>query len=167
MRSKRRPRARSEYGLQLIEKQKARFTYGISEKQFRNYVIKALSASNPTQKLYSLLESRIDNVLYRARLVKTRAQGRQASSHGHVMLNNRKITIPSILLSKGDEVALGARSAESPLFSEWGERLGSEELPAWIEADPKAKKLKIVGEPVYDRAQEVFDLEKVMEFYSR
>src|SRR5690606_30165190 len=112
--SKGRPRAKSDYGKQLIEKQKARFSYGLTEKQFRGYVDKSLSAKSPAQKLFSLLETRLDYTVFRAGLAKTRAQARQAVSHGHITVGGRRVTIPSILLTEGDVIGIRPGSAASP-----------------------------------------------------
>ncbi len=159
--------AKSEYGQALTEKQKARFTYGITEKQFRSYVDKALRATNPAQKLFSLLESRLDNILFRAGLAKTRRAGRQMASHGHTQVNGRRATVPSILLGVGDKISLRASSADSMLFAEAGERMKSLSAPAWLVVDQEKKEVEVIGEPVYDRGGNVFDLGVVIEFYNR
>lgn len=166
-RSKGRVKPKSEYGLQLIEKQKARFSYGLSEKQFRNYVDKALRAEVPVQKLFTYLERRLDNVLYRSGLLKTRAQARQAASHGHTLVNSRRVTVPSILLEAGDTVGLRVGSAGSLLFGESAERMKSQTPPAWVKVDSEARTVEVVGEPVYVPGEQVFDLGVVIEFYNR
>ena len=166
-RGQRRTRPKSEYGLALIEKQKARLTYGLLERQFRGYVDKASRASNPTQKLFSLLEKRLDNVLFRSCLAKTRAQARQAAGHGHTMVNCRRVTIPSIGVKEGDVISVRAHSLESPLFGEARERIKSLSSPSWLEVDPEKLSGKVVGEAVYDPAGEHFDLGVVVEFYNR
>jgi small subunit ribosomal protein S4 len=162
-----RGRPKSEFGKELIEKQKARFSYGVSEKQFRNYVDKALSASNPVQKLFITLESRLDNVLFRGSLAKTRAQARQAASHGHILINGKRVTVPSILLSKGDVISLGLGSSSSPLFGEVAERMKSVAVPAWLKVDPAKREVVVEGEPAYVPQEHVFDLGVVVEFYNR
>jgi small subunit ribosomal protein S4 len=160
-------RQKSEFGQSLNEKQKARFSYGLSEKQFRSYVDKATKAANPTQKLFTLLETRLDNVLFRAGLAKTRAQARQAASHGHTTVNGRRVTVPSILLGEGDVIGLRAGSAQSPLFAEATDRMKGQSAPAWVAVDPEKREAKVVGEPVYNKTEQVFDLGVVMEFYNR
>lgn len=160
-------RQKSAYGLTLNEKQKARFTYGILERQFKGYVTKAAKATNPSQKLFQLLETRLDNVLYRAGIVKTRAQGRQAASHGHATVNGGRVTIPSIQLQVGDVVAIRAGSAGSPLFAEVSERMKTQSVPAWLEVDAEKCLVKVVGEPVYTPGEQVFDLSVVLGFYNR
>ena len=164
-RGRRKPK--SEFGRELIEKQKARFSYGIGEKQFRNYVTKALHSPDPVQKLFGILESRLDNVLYRAGLAKTRAQARQAANHGHIMINNARVTIPSILLSEGDVVSLRAGSASSPLFGEVAERMKTVAMPAWLKVDPANRSVTVEAQPVYVERENIFDLGVVIEFYNR
>ena len=162
-----RGKPKSEFGRGLIEKQKTRFTYGLGEKQFRNYVDKALLSSNPVQKLFILLESRLDNVLFRAGIAKTRAQARQAASHGHILINNKRVTIPSILLSKGDVLSLRTNSASSPLFAEVAERMKAISLPVWLKVDSAGRQVTVEGESIYIPQEHVFDLGVVVEFYNR
>ncbi|MBI2674067.1 MAG: 30S ribosomal protein S4 [Candidatus Zambryskibacteria bacterium] len=158
---------KSEFGQELIEKQKTRYSYGLSEAQFRTYVAKALRASDPIQKLFSILESRLDNIVYRSGLAKTRAQARQAASHGHIIVNNARVTIPSILLSKGDVVGLRAGSASSPLFGEVEERMKTIAMPVWLKADPEKRQVTVLGQAVYAAKENIFDLGVVIEFYNR
>ena len=160
-------RAKSEYGQALTEKQKARFTYGLSEKQFRSYVDKALKTANPSLKLFQILESRLDNVLFRSGLAKTRSAARQVASHGHALVNDRRVDVPSLLLKKGDKVSLRWASAESPLFADATERMKSLSAQAWLEVDAEKREAVVTGEPVYDRGAQVFDLGVVIEFYNR
>jgi small subunit ribosomal protein S4 len=161
------PRPKSEFGQALQEKQKARYTYGLSERQFRSYVDQALAAPNPAQKLFFLLETRLDNTLFRSGLAKTRSQARQAASHGHAMVNGRRVDVPSIHLRIGDMVSVREGSAQSPLFAEVSERMKTISVPAWLEVNPEARTVKVVGEPVYEANQNVFDLGVVIEFYNR
>lgn len=160
-------RPSSELGRELIEKQKARYTYGIGEKQFGNYVDKALSAKDPVQKLFSILETRLDNILFRSGLAKTRAQARQVASHGHSLVNGKRVTIPSILLKKGDKVSLRAPSGSSPLFGEVEERMKTISVPQWLKVDPSSRSAMVLGQPVYVAQEHVFDLGTVIEFYNR
>lgn len=160
-------RQKSEFGQALNEKQKARFSYGMTEKQFKSYVMKAQKAANPTNKLFQLLETRLDNVLFRAGLVKTRAQGRQAASHGHATVNGRRVTVPSIQVKAGDVIGVREASAKSPLFGEASERMKAQSAPAWLEVNPEARSAKVVGEPAYGKGEQVFDLGVTIEFYNR
>jgi small subunit ribosomal protein S4 len=160
-------RPKSEYGQQLIEKQKARFSYGLSEKQFRKYVDNSLHAPVPTQKLFINLEKRLDNVLYRAGFAKSRAQARQMASHGHATVNGRKVTIPSIELREGDVVGVRAGSASSPLFAEVAERMRALGTVNWIKMNPDKVEAEVTGTPTYTPGDQVFDLGAVIEFYNR
>lgn len=163
----RRTKPKSEFGLQLLEKQKARFSYGLTEKQFRTYVNKSLRAATPVSKLFSQLESRLDNVLYRAGFTKTRAQARQAASHGHILVNGRRVTIPSIILKAGDSVSIREGSSASALFADTAERMKTQTVPAWLKADPEKRTAVVESEPVYVPGEQVFDLGVVIEFYNR
>lgn len=160
-------RPKSEFGQALHEKQKARLSYGLSERQFRKYVEEALKASHPTQKLFTLLEARLDNTLFRAGLAKTRAQARQAASHGHATVNGRRVDVPSVRLRAGDMVGLREGSSQSPLFAESAERMKALVVPAWLEANPEARTAKVVGEPALEGSQNIFDLSVAIEFYNR
>lgn len=160
-------RPKTDYGKQLMEKQKARFTYGVMEKQFRNYVRKALRSANPAQKLFATLESRLDNVIYRAGFAKTRLQARQMVSHGHFLVNGRRVTIPSMLISSGDIIELRPASERSVLLKEAVERAKDTTRPVWLTVDSDARRVVVKGEPKYEPNEHVFDLGQVVEFYSR
>ena len=165
--SKRSKRPASEFGQELLEKQKARYTYGLGERQFSNYAAKALGTKDPVQKLFSMLETRLDNVLFRAGLAKTRAQARQIASHGHAHLNGKRVTIPSILLKKGDKVSIRPGSASSALFGEVEERMKTVTVPLWLKVDQATREAVVEGELVYVSQEHVFDLGTVIEFYNR
>ncbi len=164
---KRAGRPKSEFGLALIEKQKARFTYGLSEKQFRSYVDKAITSTNPTQKLFTLLETRLDNVLFRSGLAKTRSGARQMASHGHATVNGKRVNVPSLQPKVGDVVGVRVGSEKSPLFAETAERMKAQSAPAWLEVKPETREVKVVGGPVLAETQNVFDLRAAIEFYNR
>ncbi len=160
-------RPKSEFGRQLIEKQKARFSYGITEKQFAKYVKEAIRSAEPLQALYQSLELRLDNILYRSGFAKTRAQGRQIAAHGHALVNGKRVTIPSMKLAVGKELAVRTASTQSPLFGEVEERMKTVTVPAWITVNGAKREAKVVGFPVYAPGENVFDLSAVLEFYSR
>lgn len=160
-------RPKSEFGKQLIEKQKARFSYGITERQFAKYVKASLSAPEPTQKLFQALELRLDNILYRSGLAKTRLQARQMASHGHATVNGRRVTIPSMQLREGDVVGVREGSKKSALFAGIDERLAAQVVPVWLQSKGDKLEAKVVGKPVYVPSESVFDLGAVIEFYSR
>jgi small subunit ribosomal protein S4 len=165
--AKRSRRPRSEYGTQLIEKQKARFTYYLSESQFSKYVKGSINAQDPAQKLFITLESRLDNILFRSGFAKTRTQARQMASHGHATVNGRRVTIPSMALRKGDVVGVRSGSAGSALFADLGERFKTVAVPPWLKVDPEKLTAEVVGVPNYVPSEQVFDLGIVLEFYSR
>lgn len=148
----------SEYGRQLREKQKARFAYGLREKQFRNYFVRAAQAGDATgQMLFQLLERRLDNVLYRFSLTLSRAQARQMVTHGHVLVGGKKVTIPSYLVRPGDTVQLVKVEPQNREV----------EIPSWLSYD-KEKQLGTISH-LPERAD--LDLEVneqlIVEFYSR
>lgn len=160
-------RPKSEFGRQLIEKQKARFSYGISEKQFAKYVKEAIRSGEPLQKLFQSLELRLDNILYRSGFAKTRAQGRQIAAHGHAVVRGKRVTIPSMKLALDSIVTVREGSASSPLFGEVEERMKTITVPAWIAVNGEKREAKVIGLPVYTPGENIFDLNMVLEFYSR
>ena len=148
----------SEYGKQLREKQKARFTYGLREKQFRNYFSRAARAGEATgEVLLQTLERRLDNVIYRLDLAMSRAQARQMVNHGHVTVNDQKVTIPSYLVKEGDIVALvkmDPQVRETP-------------IPEWLDFDKKKKAGTVKHMPTRDSIDLDINEQLIVEFYSR
>jgi len=159
----------SEYGQQLIEKQKVRYTYGINEKQFSNYVKDSVSKHgvNPAEELYGKLERRLDNVVHRLGLSGSRMHARQMVSHGHIKVNGRKMNIPSYSVKQGDVISVKDRTKEGPMISELSEKLKIQQLPNWIVFDPKKFEAKIQGSPKLEASESTFNLKAVIEFYSR
>src|SRR3990167_9212382 len=167
-RTKKMRRSGSDYGRQLLEKQRVRFTYGLSEKHLSNYVEKAMHAQNPSAALHSLLEMRIDNAMYRAGFASTRRAARQMVSHGHIVINGQRTTVPSHRLKKGDVLTVREGSKQSSLFGHLAE--GEDKLratPRWISVDPTLIKVEILQEPIYGPAETTIDYKTVFEFYSR
>lgn len=164
----RRPGQMSDYKRQLIEKQKMRFTYGVSEKQLRRYVGEAVAKSNqPVALLMDRLESRLDNVVYRMGLAKTRQMARQMVSHGHFTVNGKKLTVPSHKVKVGDTVAVREGSRSSTMFQTLKDNYETAGVPSWVSFDLKSMQGEMKAAPVYDPAQTLFDPEQVMEYYSR
>ncbi len=163
----RRPKALSEYGTQLIEKQKIRFSYGITERQLSNYVKKAslVKGSRTAEKFYEGLESRLDNVVYRMGLAVSRRAARQMVSHGHFIVNNHKVTIPSYAVVSGDVIKIREGSKAKKLFEGLAERLKDYISPSWVSFEIEKMEGKIQGKP--QNAETFFDLNAVLEFYSR
>ncbi len=158
----------SDFKRQLIEKQKMRFSYGITEKQLRRYVDEAMEKSHqPIALLMERLELRLDNVLYRIGLAKTRRFARQMVSHGHVTVNGKRITIPSYKVTLSDTIAVREGSKNSGLFNNFTDSFQPSAVPAWITFDPKKMEAKLASAPTYDPAQTMFDPEQVLEYYSR
>lgn len=157
----------SEYGQQLNEKQKIRFSYGVSEKQLSNYVEEATASkgSIASEKLYEFLESRLDNVIYRLGLASTRRLARQMASHGHFKVNGTKTNVPSYRLKIGDKIAVRDASKSSPLFSETSKKLEKFPTPAWLSFNADKLEAEIKGKPKKDDA--FLDFNTVLEFYSR
>lgn len=157
----------TEYGSQLLEKQKLRFTYGIREKQLSRYVKEAMSkkGANVAESLYTRLETRLDNVVYRLGLTSTRAAARQMVSHGHIILNGRKVSIPSCQIKLGDTMSVRQGSAGKALFAGLKEK--EKKLVAdWLSFDSRKKEGKMTGLPkLSDR--EIFNFKAILEFYSR
>ena len=163
-----RKRAKSEYGRQLLEKQKARYSYGVSSGQFTNYVRKALQDEGDNAKnLIRALEARLDNVTVRAGFAPTRSAARQMVSHGHLVVNGIRVTIPSYSVKVGDKIAIRGGSQKKATFANLSETLLNTKTPAWMKVDPEAKEIKIEGEPSADATDLLFDLRSVLEFYTR
>jgi small subunit ribosomal protein S4 len=164
----RRPGAMSDYKRQLLEKQKMRFTYGISERQLRRYVRESLSKSNqPIALLMGRLESRLDNVVYRLGLAKTRLLARQIVSHGHILVNEKRNTVPSHRVKIGDVLSIRDKSKNSGLFTFLTEDHESAAVPNWLSFSIKNLSGEKKAEPTYEPAEALFDPERVLEYYSR
>lgn len=162
-------RGRSNYGMQLIEKQRVKYTYGVSDKQLTNYINEVLESGskNPAEDLYKKLESRLDSVILRSGMAKTRYQARQAASHGHFQVNGQKSTIPSMQIKEGDKITLREAKKDSPLYVNYAEESKDVTIPTWIIADPKAMSIEIKGEPTYNQTELSFDLLEVIQFFKR
>lgn len=165
---KRRPGAMSDYKRQLLEKQKMRFTYGVSEKQLRRYVDEAMEKSHqPAGLLVARLEQRLDNVVYRAGLAKTRQMARQMVAHGHITVGGRKMTIPSHKMTPGSVFAVREGSRQRALFENFTENHQAAGVPGWMKFDAKAMSGEVVSTPAYEPTESFFDPAQVLEYYSR
>ena len=157
----------SDYKKQLIEKQKMRFSYGISEKQLRRYVDEAVTKSHqPIALLMERLESRLDNVVYRLGLAKTRRFARQLVSHGHIVVGGKKMTIPSHRVRVGDVITVREGSKQIGPFINIAETHEGA-IPSWLKLDIKKLEASKVAEPTYIAAETLFDPELILEYYSR
>lgn len=165
-----RRRMLSDYGKQLLEKQKVRLTYGLSEKQFKNLVKEAMTKKRreATEVLFENLESRLDNTVYKLGFAKTRRMARQMVSHGHIMVNDRKVTIPSIRVKKGDKLSIRKGSLQKSFFLDLEEKMKeSPAVPSWIKFNLAKKEALILGSPKLDQSHSLLDLKTVVEFYSK
>ena len=161
-------RGGSDFGLQLLEKQKARFTYGLSERQFSRYAHEAMEHSGSAATgLLARLESRLDNAVYRARFVSTRRAARQLVSHGHVTLNGRRQNVPSHMLEKGDVIAIRPESRTSPLFTTRAEKMAEQKTPVWMTLEDNGFAANITAEPGASATDVAFDPGVIIQFYSR
>jgi small subunit ribosomal protein S4 len=164
-----RPRRQSNYGAQLVEKQKVRFSYGIAEKQFRRYINGAVSQNRkrPVSALYQNLESRLDNVIFRAGFAKSRQMARQLVVHGHIFVDGKRVDVPSYTVKTGDKVHVREQSMDKGPFVEAKENMEGYNAPAWLSVDRSKLTAEIQAVPNYDPTVEIFDLTSVIEFYSR
>lgn len=161
----------SDYGKQLLEKQRVRFTYGLSERQLSSYAESAFTHKDPSSALNESLEMRVDNTIYRAGLATTRRAARQIVSHGHIIINGTRTTVPSHRLKTGDVVTVREGSRTSPLFagllnpdSETEKRTP----PTWLALDVKSPlTVTVTASPRYDKSEGGLDYATVFEFYSR
>lgn len=160
----------SEYGIQMREKQKVKNVYGVSEKQFVNYVRHAENTAvntkiAPALGLYLNLETRLDNVVFRIGLAKSRALARQIVSHGHIVVNGKKINIPSHKVKLDDVIAVREGSKNTKLFNEINAKARDFSAPAWLAMDSVKLEAKVISLPKEIPAG--FDFSKILEFYSK
>lgn len=165
---KRSSRKMSEYGLQLREKQKAKFIYGVLEKPFRNYYKKAKQMSGMTgENLMVLLETRLDNVVFRMGLARTRREARQIVDHKHVLVNGKQVNIPSYLVKAGDSIEIKEKHKSSPRYKEILESTGGRMVPDWLEVDTEALKGTVKELPNREVIDVPVDEMLIVELYSK
>ncbi len=157
----------SEYLLQLQEKQKARFTYGITEKQFRNAYGEASRQKGVTgENLLRLLELRLDNIVYRAGWGATRPQARQFVNHGHVNVNGRRVNIPSYRARKGDVIELREKSREMVTFR-WNLDVLDRQAPAWLDPEDGGQQVTVREAPTREQIEIPVREQLIVELYSK
>ena len=167
-RSSRRRRRISERGMQLREKQKARNTYGLLERQFHNLFTKAERIPGVTGDIFvQLLESRLDNVVYRLGFASSRAQARQIVRHGFITVNGRKTDIPSCLLKPGDIIAWSDKGVKTEFYKQVAEVIADAFIPNWISLDKEKLVGRFVTVPPIDELDVKFDTNVIVEYYSR
>ena len=165
---KRSNRKMSEYGLQLREKQKAKFIYGVLEKPFRNYFEKAQRMNGMTgSNLMIMLESRLDNVVFRMGLARTRREARQIVDHKHVLVNGKQVNIPSYLVKAGDVIEIKEKCKGSQRYKDILEVTGGRLIPGWIEADHENLKAVVKELPTRDEIDVPVDEMLIVELYSK
>jgi len=156
------------YGTQLREKQKARRIYSILEKQFKNYFIKASKKKGDTSDfLLQLLEMQLDNVVYRLGFARSRQQARQVVGHGLILVNNKKVNIPSFQVKAGQTISIKPSMLEKPLFQNLPQILKKHETPNWLAMDIGKLEGKVLGTPKKEEVKTQFDPKLIVEFYSR
>ncbi|MFC1613154.1 30S ribosomal protein S4 [Patescibacteria group bacterium] len=156
----------TEYGMQLREKQQAKSIYGINEKQFENYFNNAIKKKGDTgNQILGLLERRLDNVIYRIGLAKSRSSARQFVGHNFFMLNDKKASIPSMQVKVNDIIKL--KKINKKNINELVKKIDLSKLPSWASFDIQTSKIKITGDPTVGEVSPQFDLKAIVEYYSR
>jgi small subunit ribosomal protein S4 len=165
-----RPGKRSDYGVQLREKQKLRRIYGMQEKQFHLFFERALRMPGITgENLFVLLERRIDNVVYRLRFAASRSQARQLVLHGHIRINGSKVTIPSYLIKAEDEISVAENSRNMTVIKDALKEFGKSGVMPWLSLDPDAMKGKFLAAPRRSDITDLGDIKEqmIVEYYSK
>jgi len=163
-----RPRRISDRGFQLREKQKARYSYGIMERQFRRLFAHAERQAGITaENLLVLMERRLDNVVYRLGFADSRSQARQIVQHGHIMLNGRKTDIPSCLVKEGDTISWKESSIKSEYYKRVAEDIEAKLVPGWLSLDKENLVGQVSSLPTPDDVEVKFEGKAIVEYYSR
>lgn len=158
----------SDYALQLREKQKAKRIYGLRETQFKNYYKKAAKHSGDTAEiLLSSLERRLDNIVYKSGLVSSRKLSRQLISHGHFLINKKKVTIPSYIMEKKDVLSISPKSSKLALFNDETKSKDKTSLPAWLRLDKQKSQITLEHLPKKEEMNTDVDIAQIIEFYSK
>jgi len=158
----------SEFGSQLNEKQKLKFTYGLTERQFRNLFDDAKRMEGVTgDNFLSLLERRLDNVVYKSGMASSRRQARQVVSHGHFLLNGRKVDIPSILIKENDSVTVKNKKTTTEMIRKQLSQNSDSVVPVWMEVSPDTLSARIVSLPARNQIDINIEEQLIVEYYSR
>jgi len=158
----------TSYGLQLREKQKAKRTYRILEQQFRGYFEKSISKKGNTAELmFTLLEMRLDNVVYRSGFATSRDKARQLVNHGLITVNGKKVTIPSYQVSVKEKIAIKDNKKKKPVFEGLSEKMQAIEINDWLAVDAKNMTATVIDKPTFEKSKPSFELKPIIEFYSR
>ncbi|MEE1158722.1 MAG: 30S ribosomal protein S4 [Atopobiaceae bacterium] len=166
--ARRRRRQESEYGMQLREKQKAKFIYGVLEKQFRGYYDKALKIEGITgDNLMMILESRLDNVVFRLGFARTRKEARQTVRHGHIQVNGKRVDIPSYQVKAGDKISVASKYKDLLPIKEALIKSESTTVPGWLEVDIDKLQGTVLQLPSRDQIDLELDAQLIVELYSK
>lgn len=158
----------SDRGLQLREKQKVRFSYGVLERQFRRFFAEAKKGPSTTgENLFVLLERRLDNVVYRLGFADSRAQARQIVRHGHIMVNDRKTDIPSFLVKSGDVIKWREASTKTEHYKRVAEQIEEKLIPTWLSLEKEGMTGRVLNLPAKDDIEAGFNEKAIVEYYSR
>lgn len=158
----------SEYGRQLMQKQKVKKIYGVFEKQLKKYFKEARAKKGDAREnLIRHFEMRLDNVVFRLGWARSRAAARQLVNHGHVMINNKRVSIPSYIVKKGETITLTDRTNKSKLTEGLLASLKKYEAPTWLAQEPEKIQARVLGEPTGEDLGDVSSIGLIVEFYSR
>jgi len=160
---------KGQFAIQILEKQKARLTYFVNERQFKKYVKEAIAnkGTSTIDSLFERLEMRLDNTVYRLGWAPTRQAARQMVNHGHILVNGSRLDIPSYIVEKSDKITPRLASLKKPLFVDFDEKLKTVQVPSWLSFDADKKTASVDGKPKYAPSEHLFNLGQVIEFYSR
>jgi small subunit ribosomal protein S4 len=163
-----RRRRLSDRGVQLREKQKARYSYGILERQFRRFFSLAGSQAGITgENLLVLLERRLDNVVYRLGFADSRSQARQLVQHGHILVNGQKVDIPSYLVKEGDTISWREASTKSSYYEQMVQGMEAKVIPGWLSLDKEKGVGQVISLPTPSDIEAKFEWQSIVEYYSR
>lgn len=158
----------SEYGMQLNEKQKVKFIYGVLEKQFRKYYVMATKRQGITgEMLLQILETRLDNVVFRLGFANTRREARQIVNHAHITVNGKKLNVPSYLVKPGDVIAVKEKSASLDKFKDTVEANSTRIVPDWLDVDKNTLSGKVVALPTREHIDYPVEEHMIVELYSK
>lgn len=164
-------RSVSEYGKELREKQKLKNWYNLRERQFRKYVKNIIEKGNKKEDVTALLiktfESRLDNIIFKIGFASSKKQAKQLTNHGHFLVNEKAVNIPSYILKKGDRVAIRPASLKKPVFQKIQTTLKKYKTPSWLELNVEKLEGKVIGVPSVEESAPPVEISSIFEFYSR
>ncbi|MFH1392904.1 MAG: 30S ribosomal protein S4 [Patescibacteria group bacterium] len=165
---KARRRALSEFGTQLLEKQKIKITYSLTEKKLKKYYNEVIRKKGITgDLLLSVIEARLDNAVFRSGFAPSRTMARQLVSHGHLLVNNKKVNIPSYPTRAGDVITINSRSRNKAVFFDLANKLKKREIPSWLAVDKTIFEIKVKSVPKIEDLPKNLNINAVVSYYSR